>query len=74
MLELKEYQRGALDALARWLEALEAAQRDSEMLIEAFQQTPTNIPIPDEIRNYPKIAWQKVERKRQPCGNRRRIR
>ena len=27
MLELKEYQRGALDALARWLEALEDAQR-----------------------------------------------
>ena len=61
MLELKEYQRGALDALARWLEALEEAQRDSETLIEAFQQTPTNIPIPDEIRNYPKIAWQKLK-------------
>ena len=61
MMELKEYQRGALDALARWLEALEEAQRDSETLIEAFQQTPTNIPIPDEIRNYPKIAWQKLK-------------
>ena len=60
-MELKEYQRGALDALARWLEALEDAQRDSETLIEAFQQTPTNIPIPDEIRNYPKIAWQKLK-------------
>lgn len=43
MMELKEYQRGTLDALARWLEALEEAKRDSEMLIEAFQQTPTNI-------------------------------
>ena len=61
MMELKEYQRGTLDALARWLEALEEAQRDSETLIEAFQQTPTNIPIPDEIRNYPKIAWQKLK-------------
>ncbi len=60
MLELKEYQRGALDALARWLEALEEAQYDSERLIEAFQQTPTNIPIPDEIRNYPKIAWRNL--------------
>ncbi|MDE0322395.1 MAG: DEAD/DEAH box helicase family protein [Candidatus Poribacteria bacterium] len=58
MMELKEYQRGALDALARWLEALQKAKRDSETLIEAFQQTPTNIPIPDEIRNYPKIAWR----------------
>ncbi len=60
MMELKEYQRGALDALARWLEALEKARRDSETLIEAFQQTPTNIPIPDEIRNYPKIAWKNL--------------
>ena len=61
MLALKEYQRGALDALARWLEALEEAQRDSETLIAAFQRTPTNIPIPDEIRNYPKIAWGKLK-------------
>ena len=61
MMELKEYQRGALDALVRWLEALDEAQRDSETLIEAFQQTPTNIPIPDEIRNHPKIAWQKLK-------------
>ena len=61
MMELKEYQRGALDALVCWLEALQEARRDSEMLIEAFQQTPTNISIPDEIRNYPKIAWQKLK-------------
>ena len=60
MMELKEYQRGALDALVRWLEALDEAQHDSETLIEAFQQTPTNIPIPDEIRNYPKIAWKNL--------------
>ena len=61
MMELKEYQRGALDALERWLEALEEARHDSETLIEAFQRTPTNISIPDEIRNYPKIAWQKLK-------------
>ncbi len=58
MMELKEYQRGALDALARWLEALEEAQQASETMIEAFRQTPVDIPIPDEIRNYPKIAWR----------------
>ena len=61
MLELKEYQRGALDALARWLETLEEAQRASETMIEAFRQTPVDMPIPDEIRNYPKIAWQKLK-------------
>ena len=61
MMELKEYQRGALDALARWLEALEEAQHASETMIEAFRQTPVDMPIPDEIRNYPKIAWEKLK-------------
>ncbi|MCY3724766.1 MAG: DEAD/DEAH box helicase family protein [Candidatus Poribacteria bacterium] len=61
MLELKEYQRGALDALARWLEALEDTQRELEMMIEMFRQAPTDIPIPDELRNYPKAAWQKLK-------------
>ena len=61
MLELKEYQRGALNALVRWLEALEDAQRDSETMIEALQQTPIDVPIPDELRNYPKAAWQKLK-------------
>ena len=60
MMELKEYQRGALDALVRWLEALEEAQHASETMIEAFRQTPVDIPIPDEIRNYPKIAWKNL--------------
>ncbi len=61
MLELKEYQRGALDALARWLETLEETQRELETLIEMFRQAPTDLPIPDELRNYPKSAWQKLK-------------
>ena len=61
MLELKEYQRGALDALARWLETLENAQRDSETMVEALQRTPIDVPIPDELRNYPKAAWQTLK-------------
>ena len=61
MLELKEYQRGALDALARWLETLEETQRELETMVEMFRQAPTDIPIPDELRNYPKSAWQKLK-------------
>jgi type III restriction enzyme len=61
MLELKEYQRGALNALARWLETLEETQRELETMIEMFRQAPTDIPIPDELRNYPKAAWQKLK-------------
>ena len=60
MLELKEYQRSALDALARWLETLEDTQRELETMIEMFRQAPTDIPIPDELRNYPKSAWQRL--------------
>ena len=60
MMELKEYQRGALDALARWLETLEETQRELETLIEMFRQAPTNLPIPDELRNYPRSAWRKL--------------
>ncbi len=41
MMELKEYQRGALDALACWLETLEETQRELETMIEMFRQAPT---------------------------------
>jgi type III restriction enzyme len=58
MLELKVYQRNALDAFTRWLEALEEAQSKSETAIEALKQA--GVDIPDEIRNYPKTAWQKL--------------
>ena len=61
MLELKEYQRGALDALARWLETLEDAQRDTETTIELLQQRQIDTAIINELRNYPKAAWQKLK-------------
>ena len=61
MLELKEYQRGALEALTRWLETLEETQRELETMVAMFRQAPTNIPIPDELRNYPKAAWKKLK-------------
>ena len=61
MMELKEYQRGALDALVRWLETLEETQRDSETMIEALRQIRADAPIPDEFRNYPKTAWQTLK-------------
>ena len=61
MLELKEYQRGALDALTRWLETLEDAQRDSETTIELLQQRQIDTALINELRNYPKAAWQKLK-------------
>ena len=59
-MELKMYQLGALDAFSRWLEALNEAQNTSEIAIEALKGKEVDIPILNEIRNYPKTAWQKL--------------
>ncbi len=55
-MELKEYQRKALDAFDRWLRALETAQERSETGIAALQQS--GVDVPAELRNYPRTAWQ----------------
>ncbi len=60
MMELKTYQRNTLDAFTRWLETFEETQRELETMIEMFSQSQTDIPIPDELRNYPKAAWRKL--------------
>ena len=58
MMELKVYQRNTLDAFTRWLETLEKTQHDLEAMHEMFRQSSTDIPIPDELRNYPRAAWK----------------
>ena len=54
-MELKEYQSGALQAFSGWLEALEKARQQSEVVREAVQQT--GMPLPPELLNYPRNAW-----------------
>ena len=54
-MELKTYQLRTLDAFSRWLEALEAAQNESEAAIEAWPEAAGE--IPDVVRNYPLKAW-----------------
>ena len=61
MMELKVYQRNTLDAFSRWLETLEETQHDLEKMLEMFRESSTDIPIPDELRNYPKAAWKKLK-------------
>ena len=56
MMELKTYQLRTLDAFSRWLEALEAAQNESEAAIEAWPEAAGE--IPDVVRNYPLKAWE----------------
>ena len=58
-MELKEYQASALDAFARWREAVEAARRDSEAAVAVLQGV--RVDIPDDVHNYPKTAWHRLQ-------------
>ena len=57
-MELKDYQANALDAFTRWWDALAQVQAQSDAAITALQAIGTA--IPDDIRNYPKTAWQQL--------------
>ncbi len=61
MMELKNYQRNALDAFTHWLETLEKTKQDLQNMLDMIQQTQTNIPIPDQLRNYPRTTWQTLK-------------
>lgn len=58
MMELKEYQRNALDAFTLWVDTLKTARHESDTAIEALKQT--GVDIPDAVRNYPGMAWGKL--------------
>ena len=60
MMELKVYQRNALDAFSRWLETLEKTQHESEVVIATLPQTSFNSSIIDALCNYPKTTWQNL--------------
>ncbi len=56
MLELKTYQRRALEVFARWLEALQAARQESNSRCELLRSGGRQ--ITDADRNYPRMAWE----------------
>ena len=57
-MELKDYQVAALEAFVRWRDALAEAQDKSETAIAALEGVGAD--IPDDVRNYPKGAWQQL--------------
>ena len=57
-MELKDYQIAALEAFVRWRDSLEEAQAKSETDTAALEGL--EIDVPDDVRNYPKTAWQKL--------------
>ena len=60
-MELKEYQTDALQAFARWRDELDTARLQSETAVAALRSAVADIPIPDDVRNYPKTAWNKLK-------------
>lgn len=61
MMELKNYQRNALEAFTQWLETLQNTQHELDTTIAALQQTSFNSAIIDELRNYPKNTWKNLK-------------
>ena len=57
-MELKDYQIAALEAFVRWRDSLAEAQAKSETDTAALEGL--EIDVPDDVRNYPKTAWQKL--------------
>ena len=57
-MELKDYQNAALEAFVRWRDALAEAQAKSETDTASLEGL--EIEVPDDIRNFPKSAWQKL--------------
>ena len=58
LMELKEYQTRALDAFERWRDALAAAQQESAEDVAYY--TGRGRPVPGDVGNYPKTAWQRL--------------
>ena len=57
-MELKDYQIAALESFVRWRDALAEARAKSETDIAALEGVGAD--VPDDVRNYPKSAWQRL--------------
>ena len=58
-MQLKTYQQNALEQLDRWLAALKEARKDAADGEEFYAKK--NKPIPEELKNYPRSAWQSLK-------------
>ena len=58
-MELKEYQTRTLDAFKRWRNALDHARNESLEDVAYYESRDRT--VPEELRNYPKLAWQKLD-------------
>ena len=58
-MQLKHYQQNALEQLDRWLAALKEAHKDAADGEEFYAKKKR--PVPDELKNYPRSAWQSLK-------------
>ena len=58
-MQLKNYQQNALEQLDRWLAALKEAHKDAADGEEFYAKKKR--PVPDELKNYPRAAWQSLK-------------
>ena len=58
-MHLKTYQQNALEQLDRWLGALKEARLKCEKASKALEDS--GIDIPEELKNYPRAAWQSLK-------------
>ena len=57
-MELKEYQRSALDAFSRWREALDEASAESAARVATLEAA--GQPVSDGDRDFPRMAWERL--------------
>ncbi len=60
-MELKDYQEKALEAFTAWLDALTTARVQSEAALEALKGAGPAITIPEDLYNYPQMAWRQLK-------------
>jgi len=58
-VQLKNYQKNALEQLDRWLGALKEAHKDAADGEEFYARKKK--PVPEELKNYPRSAWQSLK-------------
>ena len=59
-MELKNFQIAALESFVRWRDTLADAQSKSETVASALESMDAD--VPGDVRNYPKSAWQNLEK------------
>ena len=58
-MQLKDYQKTALEQLDHWFDALKSARKDAADVEEFY--VAKEKPVPDELKNYPQSAWNNLK-------------